>query len=200
MKRILCMVSVLLVAAMVQAQTGTSSQNPPASGQSTPPAAGQSMPSSGQSMPGMSSSDQSSSSSAEGQQLLGLEQQWAQSEKSGDSAGVARIESDNYVFTDPTGKVTGKQDDVNSLKSGQMKYQSFELSDLQPHVVGNTAVVTGRATIKGTSKGQDISGTYAFTATWVKNNGQWQAVATQVTPLGGTSSMPATSAPPPPQP
>ncbi len=198
MKRIVCMVAVMLVAAMVQAQTGASSQNPPSSGQSMP-AAGQSAPSSGQSMPGMSSSGQSTSGSAEEQQLLGLEQQWAQAEKSGDAAAVARIEADTYVFTDPSGKITGKQDDVNMLKTGQAKYQTFELSDMQAHVTGDTAVVTGRANIKGTEKGQDISGTYAFTDTFVKTGGQWQAVATQTTPLGAGSSMPATSAPPPPQ-
>ena len=30
-------------------------------------------------------------------------------------------------------------------------------------------------------KGQDISGKYRFTDTWVKRNGKWQAVASQYT-------------------
>ncbi len=193
MKRILCMVVVMLVAVMVEAQTGSSNQNPASSGQSMP-SASQSNSSTAQ------GASQSTSGSADDQQLIGVEQQWAQAEKSGDAATVGRIEADNYVFTDPSGKITGKQDDVNGLKSGKMKFQTFELSDLQPHVTGNTAVVTGRATVQGTDNGKDVSGTYAFTDTFVKKDGQWQAVATQSTPIsGGNTSMPATSAPPPPQ-
>jgi ketosteroid isomerase-like protein len=198
MKRILCLVTMMLVAAMVYAQASGSSQNPPSSGQSMP-AAGQSMPSAGQSMPSSQGMSQSASNPAEEQRLIGLEHQWADAEKSGDAAGVARIEADGYVFTDETGKTVGKQDDVNALKSGQVKFQAFDLSDMQAHVYGDTAVVTGRANIKGTDKGKDISGTYAFTDTFVKRDGQWQAVSSQSTSvMGNSGAMPATSAPPPP--
>jgi hypothetical protein len=36
---------------------------------------------------------------------------------------------------------------------------------------------------EATYKGQDISGKYRFTDTWVKRNGKWQAVASQSTKL-----------------
>ncbi len=160
--------------------------------QSNPAAPSSSMP--GQSA--SSSANQSGSSSDE-QQLLGVEQQWAEAGRSGDANALARIEADGYVFTDPNGKVSGKQDDVNGLKTGQTKYQQFDLSDMQAHVFGDTGVVTGQARLKGTSNGQDISGNYAFTDTFVKRNGQWQAVATEVTRIGGSSaSSPQSSQPP----
>ncbi len=186
MKQVLSMIALLLlIAAVAVAQSST-------------------MPNS-QSMPGQSSSSAASqsSSSADEQQLLGLEQQWADAARSGDANALARIEADGYVFTDPSGKVSGKQEDVNGLKTGQTKYQQFELSDLQAHVFGDTGVVTGRVQLKGTSNGQDISGSYAFTDTFVKRGGQWQAVATEVTRLGGgsmsssPSQQPSQSSPPP---
>ncbi len=192
MKRILCMTTLMLFAAMAYAQS---------SGQ-YPSSSGQSMPSAGQSSSmGQSSAGQSSSNTAEEQQLIGIEHQWADASKRGDAATVARIESDSYVFTDPSGKITGKQDDVNMIKNGQAKYQTFDLSDMQAHVFGNTAVVTGRVKLQGTENGKDVSGTYAFTDTYVKKDGQWQAVASQVTSIGGTpaQSTPQPAAPPPQQ-
>jgi len=35
--------------------------------------------------------------------------------------------------------------------------------------------------MKGTYKGQDLSGKYRFTDTWVKRNGKWDVVASQYT-------------------
>ena len=42
-------------------------------------------------------------------------------------------------------------------------------------------MAAGTNTLKGTYKGQDISGKYRFTDTWVKRNGKWQVVAWQAT-------------------
>ncbi len=47
----------------------------------------------------------------------------------------------------------------------------------------NTAVVTGRNVTKGTYKGEDMSGTYAFTDTWIKRGGRWQAAASAGTKI-----------------
>jgi hypothetical protein len=35
--------------------------------------------------------------------------------------------------------------------------------------------------LKGNYKGQDISGKYRFTDTWVKRNGKWQVAASHST-------------------
>jgi ketosteroid isomerase-like protein len=56
------------------------------------------------------------------------------------------------------------------MTSGDLKFQSMELADLEAHVYGNTAVATGKNSLKGTYKGQDISGSYRFTDTWVNGS------------------------------
>jgi ketosteroid isomerase-like protein len=122
---------------------------------------------------------QSGSASSDEQQLIKIEQQWADAMKSGDASALQRIEADDYVFTNPEGQVTTKENDVNDLKSGQVKYESVELSDLHAHVDGDTGVVTGHIAIKGTDRGKDISGNYTFTDSFAKRNGVWQAVSTQ---------------------
>jgi hypothetical protein len=44
-------------------------------------------------------------------------------------------------------------------------------------------VAAGTNNLKGTYKGQDISGKYRFTDTWAKRHGKWQVVATQSTKI-----------------
>ena len=116
------------------------------------------------------------------QTLQQLEKDWAQAFVKFDAASVERIEASDFVSTAPDGKVGDKAQDLKDLKTGNFKAESMDVDDMKVHVYGTTAVVTGRTTIKnGKYGGQDISGQYRFTDTWVKNNGKWQVVASQGT-------------------
>jgi len=75
----------------------------------------------------------------------------------------------------------GKADTMSAIKSGDIKITSNELSDLKVRVYGDTAVVTGKTDVKGTSGGKDISGPTLFTRVYVKKDGRWQSVAFQQT-------------------
>jgi len=114
-------------------------------------------------------------------QIKKHEQDCAQATIKDGAAAVDQYEADDIVTTDPSGRVTGKAQDKTDLSSNDLKFQSMELSDLTVHVYGNTAVAAGTNTLKGTYKGQDISGKYRFTDTWVKRNGKWQVAASQST-------------------
>lgn len=116
-------------------------------------------------------------------QIKKLEQDWAQATVKSGAAAVDQYEADDIIGTDPSGRVTDKTQDKTDLSSGDLKLQSIELSDLKVRVYGDTAVATGNSAGTGTYKGQDISGKYRFTDTWVKRNGKWQAVASQATKI-----------------
>jgi ketosteroid isomerase-like protein len=112
-------------------------------------------------------------------QIKKLERDWAQAVVKEGAASVNQYEADDIITTDPTGRVTNKAADRSDLSSGDYKVESEELSDLEVLVYGNTAVATATNAMKGTYKGQDLSGKYRFTDTWVKRNGRWQVVASQ---------------------
>ncbi len=114
-------------------------------------------------------------------QIKKNEQDWAQAVVREGVASVDQYEADDIITTDPSGRVTGKAADKTDLSSGDYKIQSEELSDLKVLVYGNTAVAAATNFMKGTYKGQDLSGKYRFTDTWVKRNGKWQVVASQYT-------------------
>ena len=112
--------------------------------------------------------------------VVQLEHEFADADVKGDAASIKRLEAANYTFTGPDGVVTGKQDDVNDLNTGNFKVDAINLDDLKVRVYGNAAVVTGKAMLKKCMwHGKDISGNYQFTDMWAKVNGNWQIVAGQ---------------------
>lgn len=114
-----------------------------------------------------------------------LEQDWAQATVKSGATAVDQYEADDILTTDPSGRVTDKAQDKTDLSSGNLKFESMELSDMTVHVYGDTAVAAGTNNLHGTYKGQDISGEYRFTDTWVKRNGKWQVVARGDSTVGG---------------
>jgi hypothetical protein len=113
-----------------------------------------------------------------------LEHELANADVKADTAVVERLEAVNYTFTGPDGAVTGKQDDLNDLKTGNFKVASIDLDGLKVRVYGSAAVVNGKAMLKKCMwRGKDISGDYQFTDVWAKVNGNWQIVAGQSVPL-----------------
>lgn len=114
-----------------------------------------------------------------------LEQDWAHATVKVGAAAVDQYEANDILTTDPSGWVTNKAQDKTNLSSGNLKFESMELSDMTVHVYGNTAVAAGTNNLRGTYKGEDISGKYRFTDTWVKRNGKWQVAARGLSTIGG---------------
>lgn len=129
----------------------------------------------------LAAGQQASQTSSVENEIKKQEQNWAQATIKEGAAAVDQYEADDIVDTDPSGRVTDKAQDKTDLSSGDLKFESMELSDLNVHVYGNTAVAAGTNRLKGTYKGQDISGKYRFTDTWVQRSGKWQVVASQST-------------------
>jgi ketosteroid isomerase-like protein len=83
-----------------------------------------------------------------------------------DSAG--RFLTDDYSFVGP-GAMMNKVQRLASMKSGQLKYESFNHEDVKVVLYGNTAVV--KTTVKAKLNGQDVT---LVTLTLVKKEEQWK--------------------------
>lgn len=100
---------------------------------------------------------------------------------SNDTVALDRIYADDYTLVNMAGVVTTKAQRLAAIKSGELKYESVSVDDVNIRSYGDTAVVTDRATVKLQDKGQDLSGQYRVTLTFVKIKGAWQLVAAQNT-------------------
>jgi|WetSurMetagenome_2_1015567.scaffolds.fasta_scaffold340227_2 hypothetical protein len=111
------------------------------------------------------------------QELIKLEKEWADALVKHDLAFFDMILADDYISTDSEGTVGTKTQEATNLKSGDYVLISTVLDNFKVHVYGDTAVYSGRSTDKAQFKGEDISGQYQWTDTWVKRGGRWQCVA-----------------------
>jgi hypothetical protein len=84
------------------------------------------------------------------QELIKLENEWADAWVKMDVAFFDRIEADDYTYTACEGSVWTKAQDLTLLKSGDSVITSWVLADMKVRVYGDAAVVTGRTTIKET--------------------------------------------------
>jgi ketosteroid isomerase-like protein len=114
-------------------------------------------------------------------EIKALEETRNQAVLKGDVAALDRMTSDDYTFITLRGELRTKAEILKGFASGAFKYQSREISDLKVRLYGDSAVVTGRSSQKGTENGKDYSGAYWFTRVYVKQNGRWVSVALQTT-------------------
>src|SRR5436309_7155787 len=91
-------------------------------------------------------------------ELKKLETDRAAAVVKGDVATLEKQTSDDYTLINAYGQMSGKSEMVDAFKSGKTKLTSDELSDMKVRVYGNTAVITGKATVKGTIGGKDVDG------------------------------------------
>ena len=98
-----------------------------------------------------------------------------------DASWLEKNTTDDYVSISGTGAMMSKSEMVEMRKSGDVKYDSIDVSDRKVRSYGNTAVMNGTATLKGTMKGNDVSGTYRITQVWVKQGGTWKVANMQST-------------------
>src|SRR6266566_2137538 len=68
-----------------------------------------------------------------------------------------------------------------NAKSGHTQIEPVGSEDQDMRVYGDTAVITGRITLKGKYSGKEASGQYRSINVWVNQEGRWRLVANQLT-------------------
>jgi ketosteroid isomerase-like protein len=115
------------------------------------------------------------------QEIRTLEDERNRAILKGDSAALEQMTANDYTFITLRGELRTRSEIVKGFQSGSFKYDSRTISDLNIRVYGDTAVVTGRSTQKGSENGKDYSGDYRFTRVYAKQKGRWVTVALQAT-------------------
>jgi ketosteroid isomerase-like protein len=119
----------------------------------------------------------SQSRAADEEAVLRAEHEWVNVTLKGDVDAFSSFLADDYVALLTGARIRDKASWVSGLKVGTTTYQSVELSNLRVHLYGDTAVVFGDYTQKGTSGGKDNTAGGKYINTWIKRNGRWQVVA-----------------------
>jgi len=118
---------------------------------------------------------------AEQLQLIQMERDNTQIWLHNDAAANALWEADEFTLTDLDGVVSDKAADLAMLRSGTSMLTRFDVDDMKATVFGDAGVVVGRGTWEGSYQGDATSEVFRFTTTYIKRDGRWQAVASQLT-------------------
>ena len=122
-------------------------------------------------------------------EVIKLEREWADANKTHNAEAARRIVADDAVIVYPDGNVGTKAIEVQTIESGAITADSFEMVDPKVTVINaDSAFVTGRSVIKSgkdatTKKSIDISGEYRFLDVYRRRDGKWQVVASQATKI-----------------
>ena len=110
--------------------------------------------------------------------VRGLDRAWNEAYVQRDVAALARVLADDWLGLTPQHEIVTKE---MLLESQRQAPSDVEVSfyDGTLHDFGNTAVTTGRTTVKGPGVFVD----QRFTRVYAKRQGQWRAVAVQVVPI-----------------
>ena len=98
-----------------------------------------------------------------------------------DLATLEAILADDLTYGHSNGVVDTKASYMETLRSGKTKYQTIERLPSVVRVYGNTAIITGTATVG--LRGQAAPFTLRYTLAYVMRDGQWRMVAWQSTRL-----------------
>ena len=115
-------------------------------------------------------------------ELLNIEREVAAAQNHCDRDAFDEIEAKEFIFTDSSGKVTTKQEDLDSLKDCHPKETKTEISEPRVQVHGETAILNAKLTYTVTRKdGTIATPSFRFTDVFVWRDGRWQMVLGQST-------------------
>jgi ketosteroid isomerase-like protein len=119
--------------------------------------------------------------SADEQALMDLENRISAAYRTADADFVAKALDETYTLTNSHAAVSHRADDLAEVRKRDPRYDVFDTHDMAARVYGDTGVVIGVVSLKGTSGGTAFDADMRFTDTFVRRNGEWKMVAAQVT-------------------
>lgn len=116
------------------------------------------------------------------EQLKALAHQADEAQIHGDRAVLDQLVADDFAMVGGSGARGDKAHLIGLFTDPQVTLEPYEPSEAFLIPLGDeAAVLGGKVTMKGLDHGKPYSQTFRYADTWLKRNGRWQVVYTQVT-------------------
>jgi ketosteroid isomerase-like protein len=115
------------------------------------------------------------------EELLKVEKEFADAIVKNDPEAIGRFVTDDWIIIDADGGIIDKERFLGVIKSGALTHEMMESDDVRIRVYGDSAVVTALTRTKGKFMGQEFTTRERSTDVFVKLNGRWQCVLSQLT-------------------
>jgi ketosteroid isomerase-like protein len=121
------------------------------------------------------------------EQIKTLADQFSQAFGKADTGFMEKYFADEFTGIHSDGNLSTKAQEIDNVKSGNLKWASVDLHERKIRVYGETAVVVALASSTGTFGGKPYSGDFRTTQVWMKHKGNWKVVAFQSTRVASAS-------------
>jgi ketosteroid isomerase-like protein len=104
-----------------------------------------------------------------------------------DSAAVEKFWATEYTFINPRGERVSRAGRLANLRAGRTALDSLAHAPEQEQITlyGDMAVYLTVLTLRGRYSGTQHEGRYRASVVWVRRDGRWQQVLSQMTPILG---------------
>ena len=109
--------------------------------------------------------------------ILALMRDACEAYENGDADYLYGFLDERYTLTNTRGEVTTKEQDLAEVRSRNPRYDEFDNHDMDVRLYGDTAVVNGITSLRGTYDGEPFELDVQFTDTFVKRDGRWKLAA-----------------------
>ncbi len=114
-------------------------------------------------------------------EILKVEREFGRAILKNDPDEIARFLADDWIIIDSDGGIIDKSRFLDVVKSGTLTHEAMDSDDVRARVYGNAATVTALTTTKGKYMGQEFTTRERATDFFVKKDGRWQCVVSQLT-------------------
>jgi ketosteroid isomerase-like protein len=108
-----------------------------------------------------------------------------------DTRRLKEVLTEDFTLTDADGTVTTRAQEIASVETGAIRYEVFENHDMKVRVYGDSAVVTGRTTVKGTAGASAFAAEFQFTDSIIRRGDRWQFAASHISRITPSAAAPA---------
>jgi hypothetical protein len=115
------------------------------------------------------------------EELLKLEKEFTEAILTNNPEAIERFVTDDWIIINADGGIIDKARFLYVIKSGALTHEMMESDDIRVRVYGESAVVTALASSKGKFMEQDFSTRERATDVFVRQDGQWRCVLSQLT-------------------
>ena len=117
------------------------------------------------------------------QHISQLENRLSEAMKTSNTTELEGLLSDNLFFTDHTGQIHTKQEDIEAHRSGNIEIFSIDSSEQNIRSFGDVVIVSVLKNISGKYFGNIEVGIFRYTRIWKQTNDSWQVIAAHSTQL-----------------
>lgn len=115
------------------------------------------------------------------EELLKVEKGFVDAIAKNDLEVIERFVTDDWIIINADGGIIDRERFLGVIKSGVLTHEMMESEGIRVRVYGDSAVVSALTRSKGKFMGQEFTTHERSTDVFVRRDGQWRCVLTQLT-------------------